>query len=292
MVCPEWGLETIVEQAAALGYDGVELRGLGGKLHLPELPELADDPAAVKQLLQQARVQLVCLASAASFESHSRRALDRSRRKLTETIELAARLECPYVRIFLGQAQGTEHRGTLSRVADQLRPIAEVAARYRTAILVENAGDFLGSDDLWYVLDAVSHPAILGSHNPLRARLRGERPTTSVPRLSRRLAVFRMADGAFDEGGHFLNHELPGRGSCELDRAIDLLKGVCFAGWLMFEWPKARAELAEPAEALPQALAFVRERLAHTPDRLSAYAKDKNAPNFKAPLSVEAAPVK
>lgn len=290
MTCSAWNLETIVGQAAALGYDGVELRGLGGKSHLPEVAELADDPAGVKQLFKQAGVQLVGLASSASFESWSRRVADRNRWTLTETIELAGRLECPYVSILLGQTQGMEHRATLGRVADQLRPMAELAARHHTTILVENAGDFLGSQDLWYVLDAVSHPALRGCHNPLRARLGGERPTLSVPRLSRRLAAFRMADGKFDRDGRFVSHQLPGEGSCELDRAIDLLKGVCFQGWLIFEWPQAQAELIQPEEALPKALSFMRERLSHTYERLSAYAKDKNPVNLKAPPSVATAP--
>jgi len=280
----------MVAQAAALGYDGLEIRGLGGSLHLPGARELADDPAGVRRLFSEAGVELVSLASTAAFETWSRRELGESHRAVNETIELAAKLGCPYVRIFLGQAQGMENRATMGRVAEQVGQVVEVAARHQVTILVENAGDFLASKDLWYVLDAVSHPGVLGSHNPLNVRLRGERPTVSVPRLARRLGVFRIADGKFDETGRFLSHEIPGQGSCELDRAIDLLKGVCFQGWLSFEWPQAKAGLAAPEDALPQALAFMRERLAHTYERLSAYAKDKNPPNLKVPPSVEAAP--
>jgi len=288
MVCPSWDLETMLQQAAALGYDGIELRGLGGKLHLPDVPELTDDPGQVKRLADESGVQLLCLGSSASFESPSRKQLERSSRELIETIELAGKLGAPFVRIFLGNAVGSEHRGTLSRVAEELGKLTAVAARYQTTILVENGGDFVGSADLWLVIDAVSHPAVRGCWNPLNARVRGERPTTSVPRLGRQIGIYRLCDATFDDQDRFTGYRLPGEGDLEVARGIDLLKGVCYQDWLVFEWPKVMASLPEPLEALPKVIAFVRDRLAARDPVLTAYKSDKRAPNFQAPPAVEA----
>ena len=290
LVCPDWDLETMVRQAASLGYDGIELRGLAGALHLPDVPELAEDPAGVKRLLSGSGVELACLSSPVSFESPVSRELERSRRRLIQTLELAGGLGCPCVRISLGEAAGAAQRATLSWVAEELRSLAGSAARHGTTILVENDGDFVRSEDLWHVLDAVAHPAVRGCWNPLKAMARGERPTTSVPRLARRLAMFRVCDGQFNGGGRFGGHRIPGQGTVGLDRAIDLLKGVCFQGWLMCDWPQARASLPEPEQSLPQALAFVRQRLEVQQVVLSAYKRDKRPPNFKAPTAVEATP--
>lgn len=287
LACPDWDFKKIVHQAAALGYDGFELRGLMGKTHLPDVAELAGDPQAVKALLADARVKLVSLASPVALETQWARQADENHRALTETIELASKLGCPYVRIILGDTVGGEHRGTLGRVVVQLRAIAPLAARYRTTILVENGGAFTPSEDLWFVIDALSHPAVRGSWNPLAGRLRGERPTRSVPRLGRKIDVFRMADGRFDAAGCFLGHELPGSGDVELDRAIELLKGVCFQGWLMFEWPQARAGLPGPDEVLPKVLEYARGRLAAKQPVLSAYKGDKKPARLNAPPSVE-----
>ncbi|MCP4250827.1 MAG: sugar phosphate isomerase/epimerase [bacterium] len=288
MACPAWNLQTMVEQAAALGYDGFELRGLGGEFHLPESAELTDDPTRVRTLIKDAGLELVSLGSSASFESPDKTVRAGSRRDLSATIELANRLECPYIRINLGTSQGAEHRGTLARVAGELSELAPQAGRSGVTILVENCGDFVTSEDLWFVVDAVGHPAVRVCWNPLNAMLRREKPTVSIPRLARWLDVLRLTDGAFDEQGRFAGYRLPGEGDVDMARAIDVLKGVCFQGWLIFEWPKMIANLPEPAEALPEVVTFARQRLAEVQPVLSAYKGDKHPTRFEAPLAVEA----
>ncbi len=286
-VCPGWDFKTIVRCAGELGYDGVVLSGLAGQDYLPGVSALVDDPASARALAGEAGVKLVSLAAPASLESPSAAEAKRSCQILTETIELAGKLGCPYVSVRLGRTVGGEHRGTLSRVAAQLSAMAPLAARHRIVILVENAGDFTNSEDLWFVIDAVAHPAVRGCWNPLYGRIRGERPTTSVPRLGRKIDMFYVTDGRFDDAGLFRVYELPGQGDLELDHAIDLLKGVCYQGWLVFDWPRTAPPLKEPESVLPTVLEFVRQRLAHTDELLSAYKGDKRPPNFHAPPAVE-----
>jgi len=290
MSCPAWDLKTMVQQAKAIGYDGLELRGLSGKFHLPEVPELADDPDAARRLLRDAGISLVCLGSSASFESRDRKVLTRSRRDLSETIELAGKLACPHVRIFLGNVTGSEYRGTLSRVAAELRDLAPLATRHGTTILAENGGDFLASEDLWFLLDAVGHPGVQACWNPLNALTRGERPTLSIPRLGRRIALFRLTDGVVDERMRFAGYRITGEGQVGFDRAIELLKGIRYQGWLSFEWPKMLTSVPEPEEALPKILAFTRARLAEKQPILTAYKGDKNAPKFRPAAKTETAP--
>lgn len=287
LACPDWNLEKIIEQTAALGYNGVELRALGGQAHPHQAAELAEDPSSVKARFCGAGVQLLSVFSPAGFETPSRREAEENRCQLEATIELAGRLGCPFVRLNLGKMVGGEHRGTMSRVITHLRDLAPLAARHRTTLLVGNHGDFLGSEDVWVVVDGVDHPALRASWNPLAGRLTGERPTRSVPRLGRMIETFYIADAALDDDGHFLRHVLPGEGDIGLDRAVELLKGVCYQGWLVFEWPQKHAELAPPEEALPKALAFMRSALTAEQPILAAYKKDKNPAPFKAPPSVD-----
>ena len=83
----------------------------------------------------------------------------------------------------------------------------------------------------------------------LRIHLRGK-PTTDLdlPRLARQMDMFCITDGRFAGDGRFLGCEVPGAGDVQLDRAIELLKGVCFQGWLMFEWPRTAASPPEPEQ--------------------------------------------
>ncbi len=105
LVAPGWNLSTLVTKAAEFGFDGIELRGLRGELHLPMIPELTSDPKGVRKLLADQKIELVCLGSSVTLDSKSRTVVNRMKEELTEFIELAAQLGCPYVRMFTGEVQ-------------------------------------------------------------------------------------------------------------------------------------------------------------------------------------------
>lgn len=283
LVCPSWDLPTIVSRAAELGFDGVELRGLRGELHLPGIPALRANPGATRQLFAGADVELASLVSSCTFDSRQKHELARNREALQEYIELAAELTCPRVRVFLGDLQkGEARRATLARIATELAAVAPTAAEHGITILIENSGDFAGSADAWYICDHVSHPAVRVAWNPCTAMMLCERPTITVPRLASRLGMFLISDGQFDEMGYMSGFKVPGKGNVELSRAIDLLKGVYYSGYLMFSWPKLwEPALAGPDDVLPRVQKFLRQRIDERQTPLSAYKGDKNAPVFK-----------
>ena len=283
LVCPDWDLATIVTKAAEYQFDGVELRGLKGELYLPGIPDLAGNPGATRRLFESNGVELVCLAGSCTLDARKPKVLARNREELATYIELAASLNCPLVRIFAGEVQrGDVREETLVRIAGELVRIAPFAARKGVTVLLENGGDFCDSAALWYLCDAVSHPAIGICWNACTAMTVGERPTTSIPRLGTKIAMFHVCDADFDGNGYLGTYKLPGDGAVEISHAIDLLKGIVHRGYLMFEWPKLwEPSLAAPDAALGQAQKFLRERVDAKQPILSAYKGDKKAPTFK-----------
>jgi sugar phosphate isomerase/epimerase len=282
LVCPAWDLETIVARAAEWGYNGVELRGLRGELHLPLVPELAGRPDDVRALCRDKGVELVCLGASATLDSKKDRVRAQQKQALTEFIELAGRLGCPHVRILVGEVQRWDNaRAALGRVAEGLISLVPVAARNHVTLLVENGGDFLGSEHLWYLVDAVNHPAVLCCWNQCHARTILERPTISIPRLGRRIGLVHLCDARYDEQGILLEYKPLGEGQAEIAKQIELLKGIAYDGYLIFEWPKLWLDsLPAPEDVLPKAAQFLQERLAEKQPVLSAYKGDKNAPKF------------
>ena len=283
LVCPSWDLPTIVSQASELGYDGVELRGVRGELQLTRIPALRANPGSTRQMFAGANVELASLVSSCTFDSRQRVELARNRETLQEYIEMAAELRCPRVRIFLGDVQkGEARQSTLARIAEEPTTIAPSAAEHGVTVLIENSGDFAGSTDAWYICDYVAHPAIRVAWNPCTAMMLCERPTNSIPRLASRIGMFLVSDGRFDESGYMSGFEVPGEGNVELSRAIDLLKGVFYSGYLMFSWPKLwEPSLASPSDVLPRVQQFLRQRIDEKQAPLSAYKGDKNAPVYK-----------
>jgi len=240
-------------------------------------------------------VELVCLGTSCSFASRRRREVARNRVELDEHIELASKLGCPFVRVFVGDVPTGEVRErALSRVAQELSKIAPFAAEQKVTVLVHNSGDFAGSSDLWYLCDCVSHPAIRVCWDQCAAMVLGERPTISIPRLGSKIGLVHVCDAQFDESGFMVGgYTLLGSGHVEVARAIELLKGVVYQDYLVFEWPKLwEPSLAPPEAVLPEVAKYLRARVDETQPILSAYKGDKKAPVFKPlPAKADARPV-
>lgn len=283
LACPDWDLGTVVARASGMGFNGVELRGLRGEFRLGSVAALAGDIDYTRKLFEEARVELIALSPSASLDSRKSGVIAENMENIREHIELARRLGCPYVKIFAGEIQRWDHRdAALSRISMRLREIIPSAVRAGVTLLVENTGDFVTSDDIWYLLDAVGHPAVQCCWNQVHAMTRREGPTVSIPRLGRRIAVSHICDAEFDEDGVLLNYKLPGMGHVGVARQIELLRGVGNNGFLVFEWPKAwLPSLTDPDTALPSVADFLKKQLAAKQAVLSAYKGDKNAPRFR-----------
>ena len=277
LVCPDWDLARVAEQASSLGFDGVELRGLQGELHLPLVPELASDPDGVLRLFQQQSVELVALSASATLDSYIAGELASQKATITEFIELASRLACPFVRIYLGEVpKGDLRQRALARIAEGVASLAPVAAQNRVTLLVEIGGDFPSSRDLWYVVDAARHPALRCCWNQCHALAVGERPTESIPRLGSKIGMVHVCDATFDENGILLEYKSLGGGHTQVARQVEFLKGLLYDGYLVFEWPKMWDDsLPEPDAVLPEVAKFLREQIEARQTVLSAYKGDK-----------------
>ena len=281
-VCPAWDLETIVSQASSMGYDGVELRGVRGALHLPLVPELAADPDGAAELFRSNNVELLCLGTSVTLDSKNRKEVAKQKGILTEFIELASRLGCPLVRLYSGEVQRFDnHRATLSRVSEALISLAPLASRYGVSLVVENCGDLAGSVDLWFLIDAADHPAVRCCWNQCNALTLGERPTLSIPRLGASIGLVHLCDADYDDHGVLLGYRTMGEGGAEVAKQIELLKGLAYDGHVVFDWPKLWVDsLPVPEQSLPAAIAYLRERIDEQQTVLSAYKGDKRAPNL------------
>lgn len=279
--CPTWDLRTIFEHAVRLGVDGIELRGLQGELHLPNHPELAERGDVVVDVCRKTKVELVCLATSASFGFKKKQVLSDHQAAVREHIDLAARLHCPYVRVFTGDAPtGADRHKTLGRVAEALADLVHYASRRRVVLLIENSGDLSSSKDLWFLLDAVSHPALRACWNPVNGLSLGDRSSVAIPRLGSRLGLVHVVDAKFT-GLTMEGYRPLGEGDIDVPLLLEWLTGIAYDGYLMLDWPKLwDPALTDPEKFLPMAVKYLRELLSIERKPLAAYKGDKNAPKL------------
>jgi sugar phosphate isomerase/epimerase len=283
--CPDWDLATLIAKAKEFGYDGIELAGLPGRQQLPIAPELAADPAGVAKQAAQAGVEIACLATAAGFSSADPRVVAENQALVCEYVALAAALHCPFVRVFPGALPQAglllrQRRDTvLGRIGAAIRELGAHAFERGVTIVVENAGDFADSPSAWYLVDAADSPSVRCCWNPMTARAHGERPTRSIPRLNSRIGLVRVGDFKLNDRGAIDEPVLPGRGDGEVCRLVQLLKGIAYRGYLVFDWPKhTNPSLADATEVFPATARYLRDLLNEQTVQLTAYKGDKFKP--------------
>ncbi len=286
-VCPKWDLPAMLEQAKQHGFDGIELQTQDGLADLPRTDGKNLSPKDISGLIRSAGVEIVCLASSAAFHMRDPNEVARNQIMVRRTIDLAANIGCPFVRIFGKEIPnlrfallGPQRRETvLDRIAAAIRELAPHARAKGVTLLIENAGDFSDSVSMWHLVEAAASPHVKCCWNPLAGRLVNELPTKAIPRLRQRLGLVRLCDAVLQNGVAFESFALPGEGDLEIPLMIQLLKGTIFQGYLMLDWPKAtNPSLTEPGVLLPAAAEYLKTLIDEKPVLLTAYKGDKFPP--------------
>ncbi len=99
LACPTWSLDQVVEAALEYGYQGVELRLIGGELIDSAMP--AAERQRVRRTFEHAGLPIVALDTSVRIAAapDARSALD----ELVPMLELASEWESAVVRVFGGE---------------------------------------------------------------------------------------------------------------------------------------------------------------------------------------------
>jgi sugar phosphate isomerase/epimerase len=252
VACPEWTLDAVARAAERWGYLGVELRTFGDDTSMLACDPALTAPAKVRQMFHRAGVEVMCLGTSLSFDSKPtlfHRIIgdaDRSVELAKTTIDLAVKLECPFVRVFGFRIHEHDSRiDAMQRIADRLGLVAAYARHSGVRVLVENGGTFLTASDLAEVLDRVNHPLLGASYNASVAQAAGEAPGDGINVLADRVPVVKVKD--FKDG-------VPcalGAGGMNCQGKVASLSAAGFDGWLVFEYPRLWfKDLPDPSPVL------------------------------------------
>src|SRR6476661_9925 len=145
LACPHWQIETVIAKAVEYGYDGIEWRG-GPDGHVqPGMPALQKQ--ILQKMLMDTGLIAVALTAYTSFVSPFAKERQSNIDELMRYTDLAAELDAPYVRTFVGELpEGTKPDPSLYKnISDGLRVAAEYAESVGVKIAVEPHDDFVRS---------------------------------------------------------------------------------------------------------------------------------------------------
>jgi sugar phosphate isomerase/epimerase len=251
--CPKWPWSRVLEQAAAMGYAGLELRGIEGEMDLTRRPEFQGTRLAqsVKDL---AALDLRITDLGASARMHEAdpasraRQLDEGRR----FIDLARRLGAPYVRVFGDQIpKGEDKRVTVERVIDGLRTLGEHAKGSDVGVIIESHGDFTDSPTLLELLKGAAMPNVALLWDAHHTFVAGkEEPAHTYKMLGAYVRHTHLKDSKPEGAG--VRYVLTGSGTVPVRETVNVLVRNGYKGYYCFEWEKAwHPEIEEPEVAFP-----------------------------------------
>jgi sugar phosphate isomerase/epimerase len=261
LACPGWSIKTIVAKAEEFGYEGIEWRG-GAQGHVqPTMPTA--QIAFLQKMLMDTGLITIAVTAYTSFVSNLAEERQANLDELRRYVDLAAELDAPYVRTFLGELpEGTNLDSSIyEKISECLTMAADYASSVGVKIAVEPHDDFVRSSTIVPILSRVQHSALRVIWDIGNAFAAGEDAQEGFELLKNRLAYVQVKDGK----GHGSTWQLCslGQGHVPLARAFELLLAHGYEGALSVEWEYAwHPELDPPEVALPAALRTVQELLA------------------------------
>lgn len=247
--CPDWSFEKIIDFAQRHGYAGIEVRGLQRQLDLPMCPEFSSPENILKtrQMMKDRNLQFAGLGSSATlhFEAGPEREkhLDDGRR----FIDLAAKLDCPYVRVFPNNFPKDQSKeAVINRIVRGLQQLGDHARQSDITVLMETHGDVVWVDDIETIMTHTSHEQVGLVWDIANMWTITKEPVAEAwQRLKPYIRHTHLKD-AVKLGGK-LQYRLLGRGEVPVGEAIELLHNNGYDGYYSFEWEKMwHPEIEEP----------------------------------------------
>lgn len=261
--CPQWELERVVGAAREYGFEGIELRALGGSLDLLDRPEF--QPQAIEdtgRLLREAGVEVVCVDTSCSFHSPSRAERTEQIEIALRHCELALALGAPLIRVFPDLIQpGATREETRDFIAESLR---EVASRAPDGVRVglETHGDFARGSAAAEIIKIAGHAKLSIIWDMANSLAGGDTFAESACEVLPYLSHVHLRDARAVEGEQHWKPVLAGRGSVSFSSALKTLRAINYEGYVSFEWEKYwHPEIEEPEVALPDFAGAMRRAL-------------------------------
>jgi sugar phosphate isomerase/epimerase len=259
--CPGWDLDTLLKNAKAYGYDGIDFRGLLNDLDITKTPAFTSELVKTHRRISDAGLATSGISSSiAACDPAKREAnLDEAKR----TIPVALELGCKNVRIFGGgpvETIGHEEAAKIGR--DCIGAILALPGADKLSWNFETHDHWVKARNCTLLLDVIANPAFgalwdLGHTK----RVGGESPEETWAAIGPRVRYCHVKDAVEDAaaGGDGWRYVLPGTGVLPLAAAIGLLRQHGYDGWLLFEHEKRwHPTLPEPEVAFPAFVQWVR----------------------------------
>lgn len=254
--CPDFEWKDIYSMAKDLGFDGIEIRGLGDDIFAVDAPPFRDGQVEhTVAKLQKLHLEIPCLSSGCclKFREKEQENID----KITRYIALASKIGASYIRILADlepQPMGEVDDGYVESVLQKLLPLAEQGG---VTLLVESNGVYCDTKRLANLLNRLASDyvgALWDIHHPFR--FANEAPEKTVQNLGAYIKYVHIKDSVMTENG--TEYRLMGEGDLPIAEAMRALRSINYEGYVSLEWVKRwAANLTDAGIVFPHFINFM-----------------------------------
>jgi sugar phosphate isomerase/epimerase len=251
--CPDWFFDKIIDFAKDNQYSGIEVRGILRQMDLTKVPEFSTDEAIAITLKKMNERGLVFVDLGSSCALHFPKGEERNK-NLDEGkrfIDLAQKLNCPFVRVFPNQLpKDRDRQESLNLIIEGLKELGEYASKSKVSVLLESHGELIYKKDLLFVMEGAANPHVGLVWDVCNMWIATkESPEEVYASLNPYIRHSHIKDLKIENGKE--EYVLLGTGIVPIFQAIDLLYKNHYPGYYSFEWEKLwHPEIIEPQIAL------------------------------------------
>jgi fatty-acyl-CoA synthase len=264
LACPDFSWVDIYSMAKDLGFNGIEIRGLGNDIFAVHAHPFTDEqlPKTLEKL-NSLGLEIPCLASGCNLKN--REEYDKNISEITQYIVLAKKLGTPYIRVLGDLHPQPEGEVDDAYVADVLKLLGVIAQGFGVTLLVETNGVYCDTTRLRALLDRVNLPSVAAlwdMHHPYRYA--GEQPADTVKHLGSYIKYVHVKDSIMVDGQCV--YKMMGEGDLPVTEMLDALVSSGYDGYVSLEWVKRWArELSDAGVVFPKFANFMHD---YTPPTL------------------------
>lgn len=255
--CPDWSWEDITSVAVDLGFDGIEIRGIGNEIYVPHAkPFIGSNLENSIQRLKRLNLEVPCITS--SCYLFNKLKIEKYIKEGMEYIDLAQKLGAKYVRV-LGDAN-PEPSSNIDTVfvAENVCLLARYAEKKGIKVLLETNGVFADSETILTVIEKVNSQAVgilWDMHHPYR--FMNEPVEKTYDKLKEHIEFVHVKDSVMEDGK--VKYRMMGYGNVPVKKGLELLKAGGYEGYVSLEWVKRWCmELEEPGIVLPHFINYIK----------------------------------
>ncbi len=241
----------MLSTARRYGYDGIEPRIESRHAHGIELDAAPAKRAAIRQKAEDSGIAICCVATSRKFADPG--AAEQEVAVTLRCIDLAADVGSSRLRVFGGPIpDGVSREDAVELVARSLAAVAEHAGHRGVTVCLETHDHWCDPADVAAVMRRVNDDAIAVNWDIMHPARHGHTIDDTFCTLRPWIRHVHFHDGVLVEGKMKL---VPiGEGMIDHRRAVELLHGASYDGYLSGEWIGW-----EPCEIhLPRELATIR----------------------------------